>query len=95
MGLADSHGFGLLPPREAMPKAKAAAVEALGIDDTLAEAHATLGLVRSIYEGEWPEAEGHSTPATGISGGPMSRSRCFRKPWRPSRKRARFPAAAR
>src|SRR5260370_6740575 len=47
-GLADSYDilafFNVLPPREVMPKAKAAAVKALEIDDHLAEAHASPGL---------------------------------------------------
>lgn len=59
-GLADSHILlcfqGFLPPQEAMPKAKAeAAVEqALAIDETLAEAHTSLGCIRAIYELDWP-----------------------------------------
>jgi len=36
--------YAVLPPKEANPKAKAAAIKALEIDDTLAEAHASLGL---------------------------------------------------
>jgi tetratricopeptide (TPR) repeat protein len=39
-----------MPPREAMPRAKAAAGNALEIDDTLAEAHATLGYVKLAYD---------------------------------------------
>jgi Flp pilus assembly protein TadD len=38
------------PPVEVMPKAKRAAQKALEIDETLAEAHATLALVMSVYE---------------------------------------------
>jgi TolB-like protein/Tfp pilus assembly protein PilF len=45
-GLADSYGllgsFNFLPPKEAYPKAKAAAMKALELDDTLAEAHLAL-----------------------------------------------------
>jgi hypothetical protein len=37
---------GGLPPNEAMPKAKAAALKALDLDDSLAEAHASLALIR-------------------------------------------------
>ena len=43
-------GLDVLPPRETMPKAKAAALKALELDDTLAEAHTVLGLVRWAYD---------------------------------------------
>jgi adenylate cyclase len=61
-GLADSHlylgySFGRVPPKEAMPKAKAAALKAIELDDSLAEAHTSLGLVRLLYEWDWPGAE--------------------------------------
>jgi TolB-like protein len=45
-GLADSYGllgsFNFLPPKEAYPKAHAAEMKALELDDTLAEAHLAL-----------------------------------------------------
>ncbi len=50
-----SHTF--LSPAEAMPKAKAAAVRALEIDDTLAEAHFALALVKMWHEWDWPDTE--------------------------------------
>jgi tetratricopeptide (TPR) repeat protein len=46
-----------LPHREAMPKAREAAMKALGIDANLADAHTTLGLVSMYYDWDWPEAE--------------------------------------
>ena len=46
-----------LPPREVMPKAKAAALKAVEIDDDLVEAHSSLGLVRVYYDHDWVEAE--------------------------------------
>ena len=49
------------PPREAMPKARAAAIRALEIDETLAEAHASLGLVKLYYEWDFAEAETSSS----------------------------------
>jgi serine/threonine protein kinase/Tfp pilus assembly protein PilF len=59
-GLARAY-YGLsylyLPPKEAMPKAKAAATRALEIDNTLAEAHTSLALVRTFYEWDWSGAE--------------------------------------
>ncbi|MBI1762569.1 MAG: winged helix-turn-helix domain-containing protein [Acidobacteria bacterium] len=47
-GLADAYAAAsdwLMSPREALPKARAAAEKALALDDTLAEAHAALGHV--------------------------------------------------
>jgi TolB-like protein/Tfp pilus assembly protein PilF len=62
-GLADSYAvlgiaeYGILPPREAMPKAKAAALKALEIDSSLAEAQSTLAHVRAFFEWDWAGAE--------------------------------------
>ncbi|MDE3137175.1 MAG: winged helix-turn-helix domain-containing protein [Acidobacteriota bacterium] len=47
----------LLPPREAMGKAGAAARRALELDDELAEAHASYAAVTKLYEWDWPKAE--------------------------------------
>ena len=59
-GLADCY-FGLsniyYPPREVMPKAKRAALKALEIDDSLGQAHASLAVVRSLYEFDRPAGE--------------------------------------
>ena len=59
-GLADSYallGVFHLPPKEAFPKAKEAALNALRIDDRLAEAHAALGHIKVQYEYDWAGAE--------------------------------------
>ncbi len=40
-----------------MPKAKAAAVRAVELDDKLAEAHASLAVVKFFYDWDWPGAE--------------------------------------
>ena len=60
-GLADTYSLlgdaGYLAPSEAWPKAKAAAMQALEIDDTLPEAHTSLGLVKEHYDWDWPGAE--------------------------------------
>jgi TolB-like protein/tetratricopeptide (TPR) repeat protein len=45
-----------LPPREAMPKAEAAARKALSVDPTLAEAHSAVGYVDLFYH--WNRTEG-------------------------------------
>ncbi len=47
----------LIPPAEAMPKAKEAARKALELDDTLAEAHTSLACVYFWYDWDWPGAE--------------------------------------
>jgi DNA-binding winged helix-turn-helix (wHTH) protein/tetratricopeptide (TPR) repeat protein len=49
--------YGLMLPSEAMPKAKAAALRAIELDASVAEAHASLALVRMFYERDWPGAE--------------------------------------
>ena len=58
-GLADSFALTAsgLPPLERMPKAKAAALKALELDDTLAEAHASLGFIKYKFDWDWRGAE--------------------------------------
>jgi DNA-binding winged helix-turn-helix (wHTH) protein/TolB-like protein/Flp pilus assembly protein TadD len=55
--LAGSYGYSILPPKEAMPQAEAAAAKALSIDDSLAEAHASLGYIKFTYDWDWAGAE--------------------------------------
>jgi eukaryotic-like serine/threonine-protein kinase len=45
------------PPREMMPKSKAASTKALQLDDSVAEAHSALGWVLWRYDWNFPEAE--------------------------------------
>jgi tetratricopeptide (TPR) repeat protein len=52
-----SQPLGGLTPKDGEPKAKAAALKALEIDDGLARAHAVLGLVETIYDWNWVAAE--------------------------------------
>lgn len=47
----------VFPAEEAMPKVKAAALRALQLDETIAEAHTSLAQVSERYEWEWAEAE--------------------------------------
>jgi len=60
VGVADSYIIDgdneWLPPYEAFPKAKEAALKALEIDDTLAEAHASLAMIEQS-EWDWRGAE--------------------------------------
>jgi TolB-like protein/Flp pilus assembly protein TadD len=44
-------------PLEVMPQAKAAAQKAIQLDDTMAEAHASLGYVKLFFDWDWPGAE--------------------------------------
>ena len=54
VGVADSYAtlglYAVLPPKEAFPAAKEAGKKALEMDDSLAEAHATLGLIAFYYD---------------------------------------------
>jgi serine/threonine-protein kinase len=45
------------PPNEKMPKARAAAMRALELDETLAEAHTALARVLVVYDWDWAGAE--------------------------------------
>ena len=60
-GIADSYlmlaEYGTFPARDAVPKAKAAALKALELDDSLAEAHASLAALKEDYDWDWPGAE--------------------------------------
>ncbi len=49
--------YSVLHPREAYPKAKAAATKALELDETLAEAHSVLADIRFRYDWDWLGAE--------------------------------------
>jgi serine/threonine-protein kinase len=60
-GIADVYvrlgGLEYLPPAEVFPKGREAAREALRRDDTLADAHGSLGFILLEYDWAWPEAE--------------------------------------
>jgi serine/threonine-protein kinase len=51
----------LLSPREALPQAKEAALKALALDETLAEAHASLGAVYFFMNGIGPQRNANSS----------------------------------
>jgi eukaryotic-like serine/threonine-protein kinase len=60
-GIADSYfylgySFGRMDPNDAMPRAKAAALRALELDDHSAEAHCSLALVEASYDWDWASA---------------------------------------
>jgi TolB-like protein/DNA-binding winged helix-turn-helix (wHTH) protein len=60
-GIADSYlvmaHHGVLPPKEAMPKAKAAALKASQLDNSLAEAHTSLATIKLSYDWDYAGAE--------------------------------------
>jgi len=70
-GLADTYmvlaSYSLLPASEHGPKAKAAAIRALAIDELLAEAHASMGFIQTAYEWNWEVAEKEFKRAIALS----------------------------
>jgi len=74
-GLADaysilaSYSLEYVPPKEGFPKAKTAVEKALSLDDHLAEAHASLGLVKFYYEWDWNSAEAEFKKALELNPG--------------------------
>ena len=54
--LLGSAPFTTLSPKEAFPKAEAAAHKALELDDNLAEAHVSLAMAYLVYEWDFPSA---------------------------------------
>ncbi len=60
-GMADAYAvlalLELVPPKDAFPKAREAAMKALDLDENLAEAHASLGLVAFQYDWDWAKSE--------------------------------------
>jgi DNA-binding winged helix-turn-helix (wHTH) protein/TolB-like protein/Flp pilus assembly protein TadD len=60
-GLADAYnmlcGWGSMAPNEGYPLAKAAALRALELDETLSEAHTSLGVAKMFYDADWTGAE--------------------------------------
>ena len=47
----------MLPPKDAFPRARAAADQALALDDSLGEAHASLAFALDLYFWDWSAAE--------------------------------------
>jgi serine/threonine protein kinase/Tfp pilus assembly protein PilF len=61
IGIADCFNFlsffGFVPPTEGFPKAKAAALKALSLDDSLGKAYASLGWVSTFHDWDFVAAE--------------------------------------
>ncbi len=70
-----SEGFlGFVAPKEAMPKAKASVRRAIELDETLGEAHATLGVILALYDWDWGGAERELLRSIELNGSsPVSR----------------------
>ncbi len=62
-GIAVAYNFlgntGILPPKQALTKAKEAALRALELDETLAETHCALGWILMFSDYDWAGAERH------------------------------------
>jgi len=60
-GLADAYSlladYGIMHPREAMPRAEAAALCALKLNPDSAEANSALAFIRSVFHWKWEEGE--------------------------------------
>jgi TolB-like protein/tetratricopeptide (TPR) repeat protein len=72
-GLADTYAYYAIlyiePPRESMGRAREAAVKALQLDDTVAEAHTSLGIVKLLYDYDFAGAEAELRRAVELSPG--------------------------
>jgi tetratricopeptide (TPR) repeat protein len=70
-GIADSYlvlgHHGRLAPKEALPKAKVAAMKALELDPSLAEAHTSLATVKHSYDWDWSGAESEFKQALALN----------------------------
>ena len=60
-GLADCYfllpSYAGIPPRDALPKARAAALKALELDSNLAEPRAPLAIIKAYFDWDWSGAE--------------------------------------
>lgn len=72
-GLADSYSlftsYSSIPGKEVFPKAKEAALRALEIDNTIAEAHTSMGFIKTFFDRDWDGAEIEFTQAIELNPG--------------------------
>jgi eukaryotic-like serine/threonine-protein kinase len=70
-GVADSYVLlgwnSYLPPKEAFPKAKAAAMKALRLDASLGEAHTPLAAVLWLHDWQWKQAKEEFTESLALN----------------------------
>ncbi len=74
-GLADCFAmkgagfYSTMDPREAYPRARAAARRAIALDSSLAEPYATLGYVATFFEWDWEAGDAHLRRAIALNPG--------------------------
>jgi TolB-like protein/DNA-binding winged helix-turn-helix (wHTH) protein/Tfp pilus assembly protein PilF len=74
-GLADAYAllgdwqYAVMPTKEALPKAKAAAIKALELDNSLGEAHNSLAFCLDGFDWDWDSAEGEFRRAIELNPG--------------------------
>ena len=74
-GLADSYAllgdweYGVLAPKDAFSRAKAAATKALELDNTLGEAHTSLAFCLDVFDWDWVSADREFTRAIELNPG--------------------------
>lgn len=72
-GIADTYiglaNLNVLRPKEAYPQAREWAKKALKIDNSLAEAHASMALIKFFYDWDWMEAERKFKRTIGLNPG--------------------------
>ncbi len=70
-GIADCYNmlgnYDLIPPHDVYPRAKSAAVRALALDPSLADAHASLGFALMMFDWKWNEAESEFRTAIALN----------------------------
>jgi tetratricopeptide (TPR) repeat protein len=71
--------WGLSPAKVIMPKAQAAAAKALQLDGNLAEAHASLAVIKWVYDWDWGGAEKDFKRAIELN--PSSASVRYQQAW--------------
>ena len=59
--------FGADNPREIMPQARAAAMKAIKLDESLGEAYASLGQIKLIYDWDWSAARANFQQAVSLN----------------------------
>jgi serine/threonine-protein kinase len=72
LSLQVDFGMGPRAPKETMARAKMAALRAIELDPTLAEAHTSLGSITGLHEWNWMESERHYLRAIELNPGYMT-----------------------
>ncbi|MEP6689531.1 MAG: protein kinase [Gemmatimonadaceae bacterium] len=79
-GIADCYfalaNLSYLSPREGYERARSAAQRALELDDSLADAHAAMAIIKCYYDWDWPEAQREFERALALNPG-LANARYF------------------